>query len=94
MSAETLKSNETDTYQAPGEAGHNKEVVWERWQKKRTFVRALEGTYGEVYKELFAAPRVYPSLSSSSFRPPACAWLFPLNLPRKCPNRGLYRGLP
>ena len=26
--------------------GHNqpKEVVWERWQKKRTFVRALEGT--------------------------------------------------
>jgi mannose-6-phosphate isomerase-like protein (cupin superfamily) len=61
MSEQTLKSNETDTYQALGEAGHNKEVVWERWQKKRTFVRALEGTYGEVYKELFAASRVYPS---------------------------------
>ena len=31
----------------PG-VGHNqpKEVVWERWQRKRTFVRALEGTYG------------------------------------------------
>ena len=30
-------------------AGHNsaaqrEEVVWERWTKKRTFVRALEGT--------------------------------------------------
>ncbi|MGE5539078.1 MAG: cupin domain-containing protein [Gemmatimonas sp.] len=61
MSEETLKRNETDTYQAPGTAGHNKEVVWERWQKKRTFVRALEGTYGEVYKGLFAAPRVYRS---------------------------------
>ena len=43
--------------------GHNqpKEVVWERWQKKRTFVRALEGTYGEVYKSLYAQPRVIPS---------------------------------
>jgi mannose-6-phosphate isomerase-like protein (cupin superfamily) len=61
MSEETLKTNETDTYQSPGAPGHNKEVVWERWQKKRTFVRALEGTYGEVYKDLFAAQRVYPS---------------------------------
>jgi mannose-6-phosphate isomerase-like protein (cupin superfamily) len=61
MSEDTLKRNETDTYQAPGEIGHNKEVVWERWQKKRTFVRALEGTYGEVYKDLFAAKRVYSS---------------------------------
>ena len=41
--------------------GHNqpKEVVWDRWQRKRTFVRALEGTYGEVYKSLFTQPRVY-----------------------------------
>jgi mannose-6-phosphate isomerase-like protein (cupin superfamily) len=39
------------------ETGHNK-PVWERWQKKRTFVRALEGTYGEVYKSLYAQPRV------------------------------------
>ena len=61
MSEDPLKRSETDTYQAPGAAGHNKEVVWERWQKKRTFVRALEGTYGEVYKDLFAAQRVYPS---------------------------------
>ncbi len=42
--------------------GHNstkEEVVWERWQKKRTFVRALEGTYGELVRELFNQPRVY-----------------------------------
>ena len=26
--------------------GSDGEVVWERWQKKRVFVRALEGTYG------------------------------------------------
>jgi quercetin dioxygenase-like cupin family protein len=39
--------------------GHN-QPVWERWQKKRTFVRALEGTYGEVYKSLYAQPRVIP----------------------------------
>ena len=32
---------------------HNQEqpVVWERWQKKRTFVRALEGTYSFLTKE-------------------------------------------
>ncbi|HEX9809315.1 MAG TPA: cupin domain-containing protein [Alphaproteobacteria bacterium] len=39
-------------------AGHN-QPVWDRWQKKRTFVRALEGTYGEVYKSLYDQPRVY-----------------------------------
>ena len=54
---------ETETYIQPGQPGHNqgKDVVWVRWQKKRTFVRALEGTYGEVYKSLFAQPRVYSS---------------------------------
>jgi len=43
--------------------GHNEPegVVWERWQKKRTFVRALEGTYGELVRELLEQPRVYPS---------------------------------
>ena len=38
--------------------GHNsekrEEVVWERWTKKRTFVRALEGTYGELKEELYS----------------------------------------
>jgi len=58
-----MSNDETDLYVRPREPGHNegKKVVWERWQKKRTFVRALEGTYGDVYKGLFAQPRVYPS---------------------------------
>lgn len=34
-------------------------VTWERWTKKRTFVRALEGTYGQLKQELFDQPRVY-----------------------------------
>jgi quercetin dioxygenase-like cupin family protein len=43
--------------------GHNQpEVVWERWQKKRTFVRALEGTYGELQQALADQPRVYSTL--------------------------------
>lgn len=52
---------ETEFYVRPGEPGHNqnKEMVWARWQKKRTFVRALEGTYGELVKDLFTQPRVY-----------------------------------
>ena len=45
--------------------GHNsgteETVVWERWTRKRTFVRALEGTYGELVHELFSQPRVYRS---------------------------------
>ena len=33
--------------------GHNSgKVVWERWTKKRTFVRALDGTYGQLKEEL------------------------------------------
>ena len=46
--------------------GHNSgntddagKVVWERWTRKRTFVRALEGTYGELKEELYKQPRVY-----------------------------------
>ncbi len=51
--------------ESPG-PGHNRpgkdgEVVWTFWQRKRTFVRALEGTYGEVYKSLYAQPRVIPA---------------------------------
>ena len=39
--------------------GHNKkEVVWDRWVKKRTFVRALEGTYGEMQQGLYEKERV------------------------------------
>ncbi|NQV56412.1 MAG: cupin domain-containing protein [Rhodospirillales bacterium] len=45
--------------------GHNQisdeehEAKFERWSKKRTFVRALEGTYGELVEQLFTQPRVY-----------------------------------
>lgn len=46
--------------------GHNKgpekePVVWERWTRKRVFVRALEGTYGDLIKDLFTQPRVMSS---------------------------------
>ena len=44
-------------------AGHNSESppVWDRWQKKRTFVRALEGTYSDLTKSLLNQPRVFTS---------------------------------
>jgi quercetin dioxygenase-like cupin family protein len=43
----------------PGRAHNQPEVVWERWQKKRTFVRALEGTYSDLQKGLMDQKRVY-----------------------------------
>lgn len=50
--------------------GHNQgpekePVVWERWTKKRVFVRALEGTYGNLIKDLFTQPRV---ISTSAYK--------------------------
>jgi mannose-6-phosphate isomerase-like protein (cupin superfamily) len=61
--ADVLAPSETEFYVRPGEPGHNqnKQVVWARWQKKRTFVRALEGTYGDLVRDLFTQPRVYRS---------------------------------
>src|SRR5436189_5341910 len=59
----------TGVIEAPG-IGHNqpdsmemekKNQKWERWAKKRTFVRALEGTYSHLYKTLVEEPRVYSS---------------------------------
>jgi gentisate 1,2-dioxygenase len=57
-------------HETPG-LGHNKpseedadEIKhgkWERWAKKRTFVRAIEGTYSHLYKKLLEEPRVYSS---------------------------------
>ncbi|MDP6173167.1 MAG: cupin domain-containing protein [Rhodospirillales bacterium] len=41
----------------PSDAEH--EAKFERWSKKRTFVRALEGTYGALMEELYSQPRVY-----------------------------------
>jgi gentisate 1,2-dioxygenase len=37
------------------------EVKWERWQKKRIFVREVAGKYAEVYRQLLEQPRVYKS---------------------------------
>jgi mannose-6-phosphate isomerase-like protein (cupin superfamily) len=57
----------TDVVDAPG-IGHNqpdpmemekKHQKWDRWAKKRTFVRALEGTYSHLYKTLVDEKRVY-----------------------------------
>jgi mannose-6-phosphate isomerase-like protein (cupin superfamily) len=43
-------------------AGHNKpKYIWPRWMHKRTFVRALEGTYSNLQKGLLDKPRVYHS---------------------------------
>jgi quercetin dioxygenase-like cupin family protein len=53
-----------DVLDAPPGIGHNdqpNEIAWERWGKKRTFVRALEGTYGDLTKALLEQPRVYSS---------------------------------
>ena len=49
---------------APAEPGlgHNNpfaDVVWERKTRHRIFVRALEGTYGNLVGELYSQPRVY-----------------------------------
>ena len=57
----------TGLYERTPGQGHNqpptedKEGKWERWSKKRVFVRQLEGTYGDVYKSLLEQPRVYSS---------------------------------
>ncbi len=32
---------------------------WERWQKRRIFVREVAGKYGEIYRQLLEQPRVY-----------------------------------
>ena len=57
----------TDVIDSPG-MGHNqpdplemekKNQKWDRWAKKRTFVRALEGTYSHLYKTLKDEQRVY-----------------------------------
>tara|TARA_Y100001934_G_scaffold165175_1_gene196619 strand:- start:1114 stop:1713 length:600 start_codon:yes stop_codon:yes gene_type:complete len=57
-----LMSPEAKPVQDPSLAGHNKkEIVWDRWVKKRTFVRALEGTYGEMQQGLYEEDRVISS---------------------------------
>ena len=45
----------------PEDAAEKENQHWDRWAKKRTFVRALEGTYSHLYKSLTEEPRVYSS---------------------------------
>lgn len=53
-------SDKSETDAGPGHNSDKREkVVWERWTKKRTFVRALEGTYGQLKDELYSQPRIY-----------------------------------
>ncbi|MEO0278834.1 MAG: cupin domain-containing protein, partial [candidate division WOR-3 bacterium] len=37
------------------------ETKWERWEKKRIFVREIAGKYAELVEQLYAQPRVYKS---------------------------------
>jgi quercetin dioxygenase-like cupin family protein len=64
--ATTLANDDTPTPEPPSSGepgpGHNNpfaDVVWERKTKHRIFVRALEGTYGNLVHELYSQPRVY-----------------------------------
>lgn len=57
---------ETGHHRVASMMGHNStlsdaehEAKFERWSKKRTFVRALEGTYSHLVRDLFTQPRVY-----------------------------------
>ena len=57
---------ETGHHRVASLMGHNStlsdaehEAKFVRWSKKRTFVRALEGTYSHLVKDLFTQPRVY-----------------------------------
>ena len=60
-----MDENSRDAAGPEPRLGHNANARWdmtrERHTKKRIFVRALEGTYGELVHELFKQPRVYPS---------------------------------
>lgn len=40
---------------------HDEDGTWERWSKKRVFVRQIEGTYSNLYQALIDQPRVYSS---------------------------------
>ena len=40
---------------------HDEDQIWERWSKKRVFVRQLEGTYSNLYQAILEQPRVYSS---------------------------------
>lgn len=37
------------------------EIRYEYWQKERVFVRSVEGKYDEIFRRLYAQPRVFKS---------------------------------
>jgi gentisate 1,2-dioxygenase len=55
---------ESDAGIAGPKHNQDNEAIWARWSKKRTFVRALEGTYSHLTKDLLDQPRVYSSKST------------------------------
>ncbi len=56
---DTSRNENDGDGQEPG-PGHNKpKYEWPRFQKKRTFVRALEGTYSFLHEGLVEQPRVF-----------------------------------
>ena len=73
--------------------GHNRErpVVWERWQKKRTFVRALEGTYSHLTKELLEQPRVLSRSATSPGRAGPSITARPASRRAPCQGRPIDR---
>jgi len=61
MMADDGRAKEPQEQETPGE-GHNKpKYIWPRWMHKRTFVRALEGTYSNLQQGLLDQPRVFHS---------------------------------
>jgi gentisate 1,2-dioxygenase len=61
---ERESGSEADQAIAGPKHNQDSEAVWARWSKKRTFVRALEGTYSHLTRDLLDQPRVYSSRST------------------------------
>ena len=59
--AGTRASRASSDKPSPEDQDEIKHGKWDRWAKKHTFVRALEGTYSHLYKKLLEEPRVYSS---------------------------------
>ena len=55
-----LEDSQSEASEENAGSGQNQpEVVWDRWVKKRTFFRALVGTYGEMKQGLYDQKRVF-----------------------------------
>lgn len=55
------KTPATGHNQPPEDAPLPGAEKWDRWSKKRVFVRELAGTYSDMYKSLMEEPRIYSS---------------------------------